>query len=65
MVIKLKKIQNLKGYTIVQLSKKDKENHNVDSDFGCILKDEMEYPADLREIDMECGSLQEAIDFVG
>ena len=61
----MKKIQKLKGYTVVQLSEKDKENHNVDSDFACILNDEMEYPADLREIDMECGSVQEAIDFIG
>ena len=61
----MKKIQKLKGYTIVQLSNKDKESHNIDSDFACILNDEMEYPADLREIDMECGSLQEAIDFIG
>jgi len=61
----MKKIQKLKGYTIVQLSEKDKENHNVNSDFACILNNEMEYPADLREIDMECASLQEAIDFIG
>lgn len=62
---KMKAIKKLRRYVIVSLSQRDKEQHNTDSDYACILKDEMELPANLRELDMECGSLQEAIDFVG
>jgi len=60
----MKTLETLKRYVIVSLSKRDKEHHNIDSDFACILKEEMELSASLREIDMECGSLQEAIDFI-
>lgn len=61
----MKKVKKLKGYTIVSLSDRDKRQHNTDSDFACILNDEMDYPADLRNLDMECESVQECIDFIG
>jgi hypothetical protein len=61
----MKVLKRLNGYAIVSLTDKDKEDHNVSSDFACILNDEMEFAASLREIDMECGSLQECIDFIG
>ena len=49
----------------MSLSNRDKKQHNANCDFACVLKDEMEYVPDLRELDMECGSLKEAIDFIG
>lgn len=61
----MKVLKKLSGYTIVSLTDKDKEDHNVSSDFACILNSEMEYAVNLREIDMECGSMQECIDFIG
>ena len=61
----MKKVRKLKDYTIVEFSPKDQLNHNVSSPYGCILNDEMEFASDLREIDMECGSVQECIDFIG
>lgn len=61
----MKALKKLKGYVIVSLSDRDKEQHNVDCDFACVLKDQMEFVPALRELDMECGSLQEAISFIG
>jgi hypothetical protein len=61
----MKVLKRLKGYVIVSLSDRDKEQHSANCDFACVLNDEMEIVPALRELDMECGSLKEAIDFIG
>lgn len=61
----MKVLRRLKGYVIVELSLRDKEYYNSNCPYACVLKDEMEYPPDLRVLDMECETFQEAIDFVG
>ncbi len=56
----MKVLKRVRRYVIVSLSERDKKQHNTDSDFACILRDEMEFTPSLREFDIECGSLQEA-----
>lgn len=55
----MKRIKNIKGYSICQLTKKEMENRNMNSEYVLITKDEMEYVSSLRNVEWDADTIGE------
>ncbi len=59
----MKKLRSVNQHTICQLTAKEQVDRNTTSPYVAVLKDEMEFSRELRDIDWEADSLEELVEW--